>query len=246
MIRSSIDWAKNNPLLFYGLWRWREHPLYNRRVVRPDFDLVIEGFPRSGNTFCTAAFKFSQAQNDLKIANHFHTVAQFKLAARWRVPALLVIRPPTETILSNAVYQRSVSVAQICEAYVRFHRALLPLRPFFVVGQFAELIADFGAVTARINQRFGTDFRCFEHTPDNVEQVFRRIAAHRQRLLKQHDDGGSEFRRSTPSAFKQERKALFQQALDQPDNQQRLHQAEQLYTELTTAAKERSTITRGR
>ena len=49
---------------------------------------------------------------------------------------------------------------------------MAPIRDALVIATFEEVTSDFGAVTHRVNERFGTRFREFEHTEANVEQVF--------------------------------------------------------------------------
>ncbi len=41
-----------------------------------------------------------------------------------------------------------------------------------MVGRFPEVIADFGAVMRRLNERFDTDFVPFDHTPANEQACF--------------------------------------------------------------------------
>ncbi|MEZ5841084.1 MAG: hypothetical protein R3D02_11910 [Hyphomicrobiales bacterium] len=48
--------ARNNPTLFDLFWRRQEQQRFRRRVVRRGDDAVIEGYPRSANTFATYAF----------------------------------------------------------------------------------------------------------------------------------------------------------------------------------------------
>jgi hypothetical protein len=56
-------------LLFFPLARL--FPRNKNQVVDKETHLVIEGFPRSANTFAVAAFKYSQ-KGSIKIAHHLH------------------------------------------------------------------------------------------------------------------------------------------------------------------------------
>src|SRR2546428_11249384 len=55
------------------------------RVVTRDSELVIEGFPRSSNTFSIVAFETAQAR-PVKVKHHLHTAAQIIQAVRWGIP----------------------------------------------------------------------------------------------------------------------------------------------------------------
>jgi hypothetical protein len=51
-------------------------------------EIVIEGYPRSGNTFAVVAFRLAQGR-EIEIAHHLHAAAQIKRAARLDVPAFI-------------------------------------------------------------------------------------------------------------------------------------------------------------
>src|SRR5262249_51694754 len=64
--------------------------------IRDETEVVIDGFPRSGNTFAVAAFHFAQLPRDVKIAHHVHLPAQLLSALRLRLPPPLLVRHPHE------------------------------------------------------------------------------------------------------------------------------------------------------
>ena len=74
--------------------RWAGHPSYlqlarrrkGRAVVGPDTELVIEGFPRTANTFAVFAFQTAQAR-PVRVAHHLHAPIQVTVAARRPPPA---------------------------------------------------------------------------------------------------------------------------------------------------------------
>jgi len=78
--------------------RRREDPLLD-----PNYDLLFDGFPRSGNTFGSFMIDVSQ-QNSLKLVAHHHTPRIFIWAAQGDKPACLTIRRPIDAITSWVVY----------------------------------------------------------------------------------------------------------------------------------------------
>ena len=159
-------------------------PLARRRghgsVLGPDTELVIEGFPRSGNSFAVAAFTLAQGR-PVSIGHHVHAPAHVIAAIRAGVPALVVIREPGEAVTTFVIRHPDdpdLSMRQALRGYVRFYQPLLPVRGGFVVGPFWEVTTDFGAVIRRINARFGTAFAEFEHTEENVRACFDAIDRH--------------------------------------------------------------------
>jgi hypothetical protein len=67
------------------------------RQITEHTDLVVEGFPRSGNTFMVTALQ-QVTDHRLRIASHVHHPAQVKLAYLRNVPTVLVVREPLDTL----------------------------------------------------------------------------------------------------------------------------------------------------
>ena len=153
------------------------HPACQRRPgqflapLADETEIVIEGFPRSGNTFAVAAFHLAQQPRDVKIAHHAHIPAQVLAAVRAGLPALALIRRPEDSgALARRPRYRSRAEGGL-RGWVRFYEPLAPVRGAVVVAAFDEVIADLAPVIRRVNERFGTAFREFEHTPENVARV---------------------------------------------------------------------------
>lgn len=162
-------------------WKLRtlagRYPTLSRALIRQsgefptqETDIVIEGFPRTGNTFAVIAFQMAQLEQ-VSIAHHVHAPASVIHAVSESIPALVLIRAPADTIPSFVVRYPHLTIAQALRSYVRFYEPLLPLRDRFVLGPFDEVTSDFGAVMRRINRLFGTEFAEFEHSKENVHRV---------------------------------------------------------------------------
>jgi hypothetical protein len=153
--------------------RWRGHGV----VIDRRTDVLIEGYPRSGNNFAVAAFLMAQPR-PVRIAHHVHAPAHVLEAIRSRIPALVLVRDPEDAALEFVIRRPSLSIRQAIRGYVRFYEPLLPHRAGFVVGSFDDVTSDFGTVIRRVNDRFGTHFAEFEHTPENVRACFDEIERH--------------------------------------------------------------------
>jgi hypothetical protein len=141
------------------------------KAVGSETELVIDGYTRSAVTFAVFAFQLAQ-DRPVRLAHHLHAPAQLIEAARRGVPALAVIRAPEGAVLSASIREPYVTPRSAFVAYSRFYESLLPYRSAMVVGEFEEVTADLGAVICRVNQRFGTRFREFDHSPENVRFCF--------------------------------------------------------------------------
>src|SRR5439155_17059976 len=101
----------------------------------PRTDVVIEGFPRTGTSFAVAAFAMAQPR-PLEVACHVHAPAQVIAAVRAGVPSLVIVREPEDTVLSYAIRNPHIPLAQAIRGYVRFYGPLVPLRRGFVTATF--------------------------------------------------------------------------------------------------------------
>ena len=139
--------------------------------IRDETEVVIEGFPRSGNTFAVAAFHYAQLPRDVKIAHHAHVPAQLLSAVRLGLPAVALVREPEECVLSMVVRDPALGVGGVLRGWVRFHEPVVPVRDRVAVATFAEATTDVAAIVRRVNERFGTRFRVFDPSPENVAAV---------------------------------------------------------------------------
>ncbi len=156
-----------HPVLALPVARRRGHGV----LVNADTDILIEGYPRSANSFSVAAFELAQGR-PVRIAHHVHAPAHVIAAARAGIPAIVLIRDPGDSVPEFVIAKPHVTIAQALRGYVRFYEPLMRHWDRFVVGRFQDVTTDFGAVIRRVNCRFGTDFREFQHTEENVRICF--------------------------------------------------------------------------
>lgn len=145
-----------------------------RGLVDRNTQIVIEGFPRSGNSFAVVAMEISNEEG-LRMAHHFHVPAQVIFACRHGIPALVIIRDVRDAVVSQKIRTPSTRLDQSIRDWISFYRCLLPYRNCFVIAEFSEVVSDFGEVVGRINLKYGTEFKRFEHTSGNTDRIFSRI-----------------------------------------------------------------------
>ena len=137
--------------------------------------LLIEGYPRSGNTFACTAFHLSQSP-PVHVASHMHCPGHLKKAVRLGVPGLILIRQPQDAIASMLIfYQCKFPVRQAIREYIDFYETAWACRESLLIADFEEVRSDFGAVINRLNKRFGTNFSSFENTDENRSECFQQI-----------------------------------------------------------------------
>lgn len=164
----------NFPALYVPFARWKYPPgvLHRPEALLKETNLVIEGYPRSGNSFAFTAFNMAQGESKVRVAHHLHTSSVVVAAIRAKVPSLVLVRNPEDAIISHIIYSQNLTIGQCLKSYLDFYQPLLKYRDYFVTAKFEDVITDFGAITRQVNQKFSTTFEEFEHTQDNVDKCF--------------------------------------------------------------------------
>jgi hypothetical protein len=161
------------PGMFIPIMKLR-HPERIPEIVSPSTDLVIEGYPRSGNSFAFVAFSMVQETN-LSIAHHFHAPAQIIRAVELKIPVLLLIRDPIDAAISWMLRDPYVTEIFALREYIKFYRPIFPYRNSCTIVPFTELITSFGNAINRLNTKSSTRFQTFENSEENVAKCFERI-----------------------------------------------------------------------
>jgi hypothetical protein len=118
------------------------------------------------------------------------------------------------------------------EAWIRFHRRILPYREGFVVTSFDEMTRDFGAVVARANQRFGTSYVVWESSPENDRRILDRISQRNLDRFGAEESAAKSQSLARPTAAREALKERIRAEVESPKLAALRAQAEGLYTEL--------------
>ena len=190
--------ARERPTLFYAFARRRGFP--PDQLVGAHTQLVIEGFPRSANSYAVIGFQLAQPAL-LSLAHHTHAPAQIIRAVERNIPLMVPVRHPRDAIASLLIRDRRYSIGLAVDAYASFYRTVLPYRDALVLAPFDDLTRDLGSVVRRVNSKYGTSFAL----PPSSDDKFRN-ACFRQIEEIDRRTGGNESTVARPSAWRQERK----------------------------------------
>lgn len=144
------------------------------RIVRPDTGLVIEGFPRSANSFSVFAFLNAGAGN-MALAHHVHSPSQIILAARYELPAILLVRAPEDAVSAGLAKISTHTASDLLRAYALYYESLLPLREHYVIAPFETVTSDVGRIVSAVNRRFETCFSAI--SPERHTQLSKAFLA---------------------------------------------------------------------
>ncbi len=215
--------------LFPGLYL----PIYRligknqKLLVNHSTEIVMEGFPRSGNTFSVAAFEWSQ-NRPLNIAHHLHSASQVIWGCRHNIPVVVLIRKPKEAVVSFLIREPYLTPELALRSYINFYKAIMDLKSRVLIVTFDELTADFGAVIERINERYGTAFSLFEHTDENVKKIFDLVQSYG--ISESPASRLDEKSVARPSRMRSEMSVEYMKILDSEEYHKLVDDAERLYT----------------
>jgi hypothetical protein len=126
------------------------------KLVSSSTDVCMEGFPRSGNSFFYTYFRHYNPTP--VVAHHVHVTQQIAQAVRLRVPCIILIREPTQSLLSLLVMDERLSVGFAFRSYIRFYRAILPYLDRCVTADFGITTGLPDVIIERVNLKFGSRF----------------------------------------------------------------------------------------
>lgn len=217
------------PSLFYFLYGLV--PKNRTLSVKKNTQIVIEGFPRSANTFAVGAFNRIQPIK-LRIAHHMHVPAQVIRAVHWKIPTIVLIRDPKDAVVSLVTYDSRISINQALRCYVSFYKAIYFCRSKYIVAFFEEVISDYSKIIEKTNDKFNTKFVSRSFAEAEVNSIFQRIESIGEiEATRQEKTECSELNVARPSLTRACLKRELMQKLEEPQNNKILKDAERIYAD---------------
>lgn len=131
---------------------------YRRRAINNETTIVIEGSPRSGNSFLQNYFSLCNPDALGKIAHHTHTPAQVIQATAKNLPILITMRDPYSSAISMLLRSNSISPKDVLLDYIQFHEAVYNRIDSVVLTKFSTATAKPQDAIVLLNSKFGTSF----------------------------------------------------------------------------------------
>lgn len=202
------------------------------RPVRPDDQIVIDGFPRSANTFSSRAFLF--ANPGTPVSHHMHAPANVLMAVRYGLPTVVVVRTPVDAVMSEVIREPRKRLRRGLLEWNSFYGTVLPVLDRVVVADFATVTTDYSVVIEEVNRRFGTKFVTYRNGAESDEAVFASIEAG----ARSRGKIGSRLEAQVPrpSQERGERKAALEAQLGRPELRPLVDRAEALYAQYVAVA----------
>ena len=154
-------------------------------------DLFFTGFPRSGNTFFGLLLRVTFPEK--KISTHFHAISGIKQAVKCRIPTVVVIRQPAESVSSWCVkndFTSECEIENILREYINYFTGLRRL-----ANQKKVLVIVFDDLITHTDQYLSEISRLLSwadvdsNLTDNISYVKRRIDS----LVSEYPDSAKSF-----------------------------------------------------
>lgn len=125
---SNCWWAIRLRLWRFEAWQflyrrglaWLRRDLY-MRLASQETDVVVEGFPRSANTYLVQALILI-SDGHLQIAHHLHDPCQIRTATRLRIPCFVIVRDPLDAISSWKLKAPHIRTTLMLRIYDEFYQ----------------------------------------------------------------------------------------------------------------------------
>ena len=126
-------------------------------LITTQTELILDGYPRSANAYAEWALKYTNGER-LRMAVRLHSPRAVRFGVEHSIPTIVLIRAPRDAVASWLQYKPGLGAERAFRRYARYYEQVYPLRTQVVMADFDEVVADFGSVVRRCNERFGTSF----------------------------------------------------------------------------------------
>lgn len=106
-------------------------------MLNNDYDLAIEGFPRSGNTYLVEMLRSTQ-HDRLRIRSHGHVPAFVLSSVRNGKPVGLLIRRPMDAVISWRIFS-GLPIVYLLRQYILYYSTVMPHKAKLCVIEFERL-----------------------------------------------------------------------------------------------------------
>lgn len=167
-----------------------------RLSINKNTSIVIDGFPRSGNTFSVVVFSQWQ-QSNVSIAHHTHVPATVIEGCRRRLPVVVLVRNPVDACASLSTFNGR-NPSTLLNEWIWFYRRCWRDHNRFLIAPFEVVVNDFGTVVDAVNNRWKTSFNSLNMNIETRNAAYTRI----NEIASFHGQG--EDKVAMPSSFRKE------------------------------------------
>jgi len=207
------------PKLYKPILKYR----YDHELTDINYDLLIEGYPRSGNSYLVEMLRLGA--RDLRILSHRHNPAYVLLALQHGRRVVVLIRNPIDAVASWVIYAKT-DIYDALRYYTEYYRLIIPAIDQLLTINFNSLVGNPISVIRRIDQRYkiGIDFEALQER-DRCEGIVRA-------RIQSRGWGEGPDQVSLPHSERSEKQEFVQRQLLRPRFAKLLSAAEEIYARM--------------
>jgi hypothetical protein len=193
--------AKHSPLLFQLMRPQKIDMDGNPCRALPNTEIVVDSFPRCGNTFLYHLLRETQPPGT-RIAHHMHSAGHLAMGSRLGIPTISIVRHPQDACLSLIIRNPKAQAKDTLLNYLHFHMTLSKLKKVYIV-DFNLLIHNTDKAFIYITKRYPSiKYRTIDDLV--IKNVSKRVGnADRRDRERRGDQRGSEFTVGKPNAIRE-------------------------------------------
>ena len=144
-------------------------------LINNDTEYLIEGFPRSGNSFLL--FYLKQLSKGVSIASHTHHPAHVIKAINEKKKIIIVIRNPIDAIISMYLFfNKKIKFNLLIDEYIKFYKSIQKYKKKFIIIEFKKIISNPKKVINIINSK--NNSIKFKYKHPNKKEIFKKLKKH--------------------------------------------------------------------
>lgn len=187
------------PSLYLCIQRLRYNgKRYETKIAKKYFDLIIDGFPRSANSYSTRLFQHLEPR--FLIGNHLHSHAHIKYGLINNIPTIVLIRNPFDAIISLVAlkiinvyngnkkeFLQENSLKFTVKSYINFYRPLVKIKNKLVLLKFDDITKNPSKAIKKINKVYGFNLETDKKVIDFYSKlIFINAKSHLKPLVKRN------------------------------------------------------------
>ena len=156
MLQTLIVFFRQKTFL-YCLYHRLRFPSF---MVRRSSEFVIEGYPRSGNSFLEAYLRLlvegKKKNEEFHFGHHVHSAAQVRLGVRLKKPVVVLIRNPEDAVVSNFLYRnKKWNMEVLLREYLLYYEEVKKVISGVSIVDFCDLTFDSSLAVSRVCDTIG-------------------------------------------------------------------------------------------
>ena len=174
-------------------------------------DIIIEGYPRSANTYSVAYFQLLNPYSN--ISRHKHDIGHILMGVKKQLPVIVLIREPLDAIVS-LVIREGIKPKYAIKYYNIFYSEIQNIKKKIIIADFKDCINDFSQIIVKVNNKYSLSFK---YKPQSSKKEFENSIKNEIIKMEKNESGG-EIRDShiaLPSSKREILKSVISQTIEE-------------------------------